>query len=96
MVLLEAMANGIPVVATSVGGVPAIVSSGKNGILVPPADPSRLLEAMQSVAGDGDLRKRLCARAADLIRQDYSVADWTRKVTRVYSATLQEWRRRNQ
>ena len=96
MVLLEAMANGIPVVATTVGGVPAIIASGENGILVPPADPSRLLEAMQSVAGDGDLRKRLCAKATDLIRRNYNVADWIRKVTGVYTATLQEWRRRNQ
>jgi glycosyltransferase involved in cell wall biosynthesis len=96
MVLLEAMANGIPVIATSVGGVPAIISSGENGILVPPADPSRLLEAMQSVAGDGDLRKRLCARATDLIRRDYNVADWIRKVAGVYTATLQESRRGNQ
>lgn len=96
MVLLEAMTNGIPVIATSVGGVPAIISSGENGILVPPADPARLLEAMQSVAADGDLRKRLCARAIDLIRRDYNVADWIRQVTGAYTMTLQEWRRGNQ
>jgi glycosyltransferase involved in cell wall biosynthesis len=76
--------------------VPAIISSGENGILVPPADPSRLLEAMQVVAGDCELRKRLCARATDLIRRNFNVADWIGKVTGVYTETLQEWQRRNQ
>jgi glycosyltransferase involved in cell wall biosynthesis len=89
MVLLEAMANGIPVIATAVGGVPAIISSGESGILVPPADPLGLLAAMQSVARDRDLRTRLCISATQLIRRDHSVSSWIKKVTEVYTTTLQ-------
>jgi glycosyltransferase involved in cell wall biosynthesis len=94
MVLLEAMVSGIPVVATSVGGVPAIISSGENGILVPPADPSRLLQAMQSLARDSDLRKRLSLNAVDRVRNDYTVDNWIEKVTRVYYSTLLDQRSR--
>lgn len=94
MALLEAMAIGLPVIATSVGGVPALVSNGENGILVPPSDPSSLQGAMQSIARDGDLRRRLCSRALDLIRRDYNVPDWIRNVTEIYATTLQEARKR--
>ena len=86
MVVLEAMAHGIPVIATSVGGVPALVASGRTGILAPPARPSELLAAMRSVADDGELRRRLREGAADRVRTDYGVGNWTRKVSQVYAA----------
>jgi len=93
MVLLEAMANGIPVIATSVGGVPAIISSGENGLLVPSEDSSRLLDAMQLLASDRDLRERLCTNAIRLIRRDYNVTRWIEQMAGAYVGTLQQTRR---
>lgn len=58
-VLLEAMARGLPVVATAVGGVPRLVRDGGNGLLIPPGSPDALADAVARLAGDPDLRTRL-------------------------------------
>jgi glycosyltransferase involved in cell wall biosynthesis len=60
---LEALALGVPVVATAVGGVPEVVRDGENGLLVPPGSPQALAAALERVAGDRDLRDRLAAGA---------------------------------
>ena len=58
-VLIEAMACGLPVVATDVGGVGDIVADGETGLLVPPADAIRMSEVMVKVLSDSRLRGRL-------------------------------------
>lgn len=58
-VLLEAMANAVPVVATDAGGVSTVVENGVNGLLVPPKSPSDLASAIRRVVEDGDLRRRI-------------------------------------
>jgi glycosyltransferase involved in cell wall biosynthesis len=63
--LLEAMAHGKPVVATAVGGVPEVVANGRNGLIVPPADPPALAAAIVRVLTDRALRARLIAGAID-------------------------------
>jgi glycosyltransferase involved in cell wall biosynthesis len=50
--ILTAMATSLPVIATDVGGIPELVTSGENGILVPPGDPISLGEAIQELADD--------------------------------------------
>ncbi|MGH8542281.1 MAG: glycosyltransferase family 4 protein [Gammaproteobacteria bacterium] len=90
MALLEAMTNGLPIIATSVGGIPAILSCGENGILVPPTDPYALLDAMRSVAENKELRDRLSTGAIRSIRRHYSVGNWITKVAEVYTTTLQQ------
>ena len=59
--ILEAMAAGLPVVASNVGGVGELVVDGETGLLVPPADPGRLAEALRRVLRDAALRRRLGA-----------------------------------
>jgi glycosyltransferase involved in cell wall biosynthesis len=61
---VEAIAAGTPVVATAVGGVPEVIQSGVNGILVPPGDERALADAMQSVTADPQLSTRLRQGAA--------------------------------
>jgi glycosyltransferase involved in cell wall biosynthesis len=62
--LVEALAVGTPVLATSVGGIPEIVADEENGLLVPAGDADALAGAIRRFFADGDLRVRLTAAAA--------------------------------
>lgn len=59
MALLEAMAYGLAIVATEVGGVPDVLSDGVDGLLVAPGDPGALAAALSRLAADAELRARL-------------------------------------
>jgi glycosyltransferase involved in cell wall biosynthesis len=64
VVLMEAMAAGVPVVATRAGGVPELVTDGSDGILVPPRDPVAMADALQQVLADVPRACELSAAAA--------------------------------
>lgn len=55
--LLDAMAFGLPIVASNVGGIPEIVEDGVNGLLMPPGDPGELTRALERLLSDGRLRE---------------------------------------
>jgi len=67
--VLEAMASGRPVVATTTGGIVDMIVDGENGLLVPPGDEYRLTAAMGRLLNDSDLRLRLAAGARERIRR---------------------------
>ena len=62
--VVEALAVGTPVIATTVGGVPEVVHDGENGLLVPAGDPEALAAAIRRLTGDRELRDRLARAAA--------------------------------
>lgn len=64
--LMEAAALGVPIVSTGVGGVAETVADGVQGLLVEPAEPVALADALESVVDDPDLRLRLGAASRDL------------------------------
>jgi len=58
-VLVEARANGLPCISTTVGGVPTTVTDGYDALLVPPKNPQALAQAMERVIHDGEVRRAL-------------------------------------
>jgi glycosyltransferase involved in cell wall biosynthesis len=62
-VLIEAMAAGLPIIATRVGGIPSVIQHGHNGLLVEPHLPLGILAALQNLLGDPALRQRLVSNA---------------------------------
>ena len=59
IVILEAMAMGLPVVATRVGGNPELVADGESGLLVPPNDPKAMADAILKILTGGDLARKM-------------------------------------
>jgi glycosyltransferase involved in cell wall biosynthesis len=91
--LMEAMSAGLPVVATTVGGVPDVVTDDVEGLLVPPGRPDLLAEAVQRVAGDAVLRGRL-AEASSKRSEEFDVTNAARAIEAVYIELLAGRRRR--
>jgi glycosyltransferase involved in cell wall biosynthesis len=67
--LLEAMASGVPIVSTNVGGTPYLVEHGKTALLVEPRDPAAMVEAALRVVGDPALAARLRISGLEAVRQ---------------------------
>jgi glycosyltransferase involved in cell wall biosynthesis len=81
--LMEALALGLPVVATAVGGVPEAVTDGVEGRLVPPARPDELADAITEVVTDADVRARY-AEAATRRAAEFDVARVVRRYEECY------------
>jgi glycosyltransferase involved in cell wall biosynthesis len=68
-VLYEAMTAGLPIVATSVGGIPDIIKNEKNGLLVPPGSTDKIVQAVKCLVGDEVLRHSLIDGAFRTVEQ---------------------------
>jgi glycosyltransferase involved in cell wall biosynthesis len=71
MVLSEAGAAGLPIVATGVGAIPEVVRDGETGVLVPVGDVAALTEALRRLVLDADRRLRMGEQAANLVAREY-------------------------
>jgi glycosyltransferase involved in cell wall biosynthesis len=85
---LEAMAAGVPVIATAIGGTSEIVRDGETGTLVPPGDGAALGVAIARVLADRDAAARLARAARALVQREFSVESMVRGVSRVYEELL--------
>ena len=82
-VVLEAIASGRPVVAGDVGAISSAVVDGVTGLLVPPADPDRLREALAALARSPGLRRRLGAAGRSIAEARFELGGCTRRLADV-------------
>ena len=76
LAILEAMASGLPVIATDVGGNPELVLAGSTGWLTPPGDEVTMAESTLALLGDAALRERFGAAARDRVQSSFSADDY--------------------
>jgi glycosyltransferase involved in cell wall biosynthesis len=86
--ILEAMAAGVPVVASDVGGVGELVADGETGLLVPSADPARLSEALRRLLADPELRRRLGAAGRARARERFDLPAFRAAHLELYAREL--------
>lgn len=87
LAVVEGMAAGLPIVATRVGGLPEVLSSGR-GILITPGDERGFIDSVAGLIRDPEERKRLGAVARHFIENEYSLANAVRDLERTYVELL--------
>ena len=88
MSVLEAMAHGIPTIATSVGGIPQVINDGVNGCLVPVGDEARLSELLCKLASSGDLREKIGSAARATITGYFDIEKNSETLRRLYESLV--------
>lgn len=74
VVIMEAMACGLPVIASAVDGIPELVVDGQTGLLVPPADPVALADAIERLSGNPALKARLGLAGRERVVRDHDAS----------------------
>ena len=85
---LDAMAAGLPLVATSVGGIPELIDDGKTGCLVPPCDTEALASRLRLLLSNPEMRQRLGTAAYAHVRDHFSSAQMTASFAQLYDELL--------
>jgi glycosyltransferase involved in cell wall biosynthesis len=73
IVLMEAMASGVPVVASRISGIPELVEDGVSGLLVPPADARSLASALAGLQADPSMRERLALSGRAKVEAEFDL-----------------------
>lgn len=94
LALLEAMGAGLPVVATDVGGNPALVRKGQTGMLVPPADSEAMASAVCRLLSDAGARARLGRAARERVRPAFDLSVMVDRYSMLYQGVI-DARRQN-
>ncbi|MBI4719410.1 MAG: glycosyltransferase family 4 protein [Planctomycetes bacterium] len=88
LAMLEAMARGVPIVATSVGAVPEIITPGEHGLLTPPGDPALLARTMRAMASDAASRQAMGRSARALAEMRFSTRRFRDGLVALYDKVL--------
>ncbi|CAH1747209.1 Sugar transferase [Thauera humireducens] len=86
--ILEAMASGLPVVATDVGGNAELVVAGQTGALVPAENPDAMAQALLRYTSDAALRQRHGASGRQRVEQSFSIDNMVTRYTQLYESLL--------
>lgn len=88
MVLLEAMAIGVPIVASEVGGIPEVVTDGREARLIPSQDPVAIMEALGTFRDSIELSERMVAAARSRVERQFSIHHTAGQVRDMYRKLL--------
>lgn len=89
-VILEAMASGLPVVATDVGGIPEVVENGKSGILIKPKDYPGLADTILDLLEKEDLRITMGRRGREIVEEKFNFERMLRDYDNLYLGLLKD------
>lgn len=89
LVLLEAMACRLPVIATAVGGTPEVIKDMENGVLVPPRDPEALAETISKLLSNKELKLAIGEEAQKTVEKKFSWEKNVQRLQKVYEDFLQ-------
>jgi glycosyltransferase involved in cell wall biosynthesis len=82
--IMDAMASRLPVVATSVGGIPEVVADGVTGILIPPRQPAELSEAIYKLFADRAFARKLGQRGFEVVHEKFSAEAMAARIADLY------------
>ena len=89
VVLMEAMAAGVPVVATRIAGIPELVEDGVSGFLVPPGDAKTLADKVDLLLRDSTLRASFGAKGREKVEREFDLAAEADKLCRILTEALE-------
>jgi glycosyltransferase involved in cell wall biosynthesis len=89
-VVSEAMSLGLPVIATNIGGSLDQVVDGVTGLLIPPANPEALAEAIEKLMKNPELRQQMGVAAVERLRKNFSLAEMTQKIERIFDEAMEQ------
>ena len=87
LAMLEAMSQGVPVVATRVGGIPEVIKDKVNGLLVPPKNPDALAESILEALNNSNETAKRVVEAKKTILNEFNVEKWIEKIQKFYLET---------
>ena len=85
--ILEAMAAGLPIVASKVGGIPEMIAGGENGLLIKPGDAKELAAAILRLSQDEEMAKKLGEEAERTVKEKFGLHKMIKKTMEVYEKT---------
>jgi len=86
--VLEAMAAGLAIVATGVGGIPAVVEDGYNGFLMSPGDVEALAEKLSILVEDTQLCQRMGRRSREIAERELDVEPYVERLVGLYTQVV--------
>jgi glycosyltransferase involved in cell wall biosynthesis len=89
LVVIEAMACGLPVVVSTVGGIPELVNDGVNGFLVPPKDKFSLTEKLEILVDNEELRQKFGLKALETVDDEFNIEKKVEKMIEIYKELTQ-------